>query len=150
IVLGKMTVSMALALLSMTVIILGTGLLLGATWGDPVAIAALVVSAAVAAVGISLLAVAFTRTEEQAGSAIAIVTLSLAVLGGSFFPANQGPELLSKLSLITPHAWFLRGVNDLSSGGDISTITSPLLVLLAIGLVTGGLGMLRARKMVMD
>ncbi len=149
IVLGKLTASMALALLSMTVIILGTGLLLGATWGDPVAVAALVVSAAVAAVGISLLAVAFTRTEEQAGSAIAIVTLSLAVLGGSFFPANQGPELLAKLSLITPHAWFLRGVNDLSTGGDISTIISPLLVLLAIGLVTGGLGMLRARKMVM-
>ena len=36
----SIAVSMALALLSMTVIILGTGLLLGATWGDPVAVAA--------------------------------------------------------------------------------------------------------------
>ena len=59
----------------------------------------LVLAAALAATGISLLTVAFTRTEEQAGSAIAIVTLSLAVIGGSFFPANQGPELLAQLSL---------------------------------------------------
>ena len=44
-----------------------------------------------------LLAVAFTRTEEQAGSAVAVVTMLLAVLGGSFFPANQGPELLSQV-----------------------------------------------------
>lgn len=145
---GKLIVSMVLALVSMGVIIIGTGLLLGATWGDPAALVALVLSAALAATGISLLTVAFTRNEEQAGSAVAIVTLTLAVIGGSFFPANQGPELLSQLSLLTPHAWFLDGVSDISTGGDIGSSASSVAVLAAIGLVTGGLGLLRGRRVV--
>ncbi len=147
---GKLIVSMVLALVSLGVIILGTGLLLGAHWGDPPAVAALVIAAALAATGISLLTVAFTRTEEQAGSAIAIVSLSLAVVGGSFFPANQGPEVLSQLSLLTPHAWFLDGVSDVSTGGDIVSAAPSILVLLATALVTGGLGMLRARRLVLS
>lgn len=149
ILLGKLIVSMVLALLSMGVIILGTGLLLGARWGDPVALVALVLAAALAATGISLLTVAFTRNEEQAGSAIAIVSLTLAVIGGSFFPANQGPELLSQLSMLTPHAWFLDAVNDISTGGDITSSVSSVVVLAAIGLVSGGLGLLRAKRMVL-
>lgn len=149
IVAGKVMVSMVMALLSMSVIVIGTSILLGAGWGDPVAVVALVIAAAVAATGISLLVVAFTRTEEQAGSAIAVVTMLLAVLGGSFFPANQGPEVLSQLSLITPHAWFLRGVNDVATGGDVISAAGPLGVLLAIGAITAGLGMLRMRRLVL-
>ena len=148
IVAGKLLVSMVLALVSMTVIFVGTALLLGAEWGDPLAIVPLVLAAALAATGISLLTVAFTRNEEQAGSAIAIVSLSLAVIGGSFFPANQGPELLSQLSLVAPHAWFLDGINDISTGGDVASAATPILVLAAIGLVTGGLGLLRAKRLV--
>jgi len=148
IVAGKLIVSMVLAIVSMSVIIVGTSLLLGATWGDPVALVALVLAAALAATGISLLAVAFTRNEEQAGSAIAIVSLTLAVLGGAFFPANQGPELLSQLSQLTPHAWFLTAVDDISTGGDITSSIGSVVVLVAIGTVTGGLGLLRARRMV--
>jgi len=146
---GKLIVSLVLALVSLTVIIAGTALLLGAQWGDPVAIVALMLSAALAATGISLLTVAFTRNEEQAGSAIAIVSLTLAVIGGSFFPANQGPELLSQLSLIAPHAWFLEGINDVSTGGDLVSAATPVLVLTLIGLVTGGLGLARGKRLVL-
>ncbi len=148
ILLGKLIVSLVLSLVSMAVIVLGTGLLLGATWGDPVGVAVLLLAGALAATGIALLAVAFTRTEEQAGAAVAIVTLSLAVLGGSFFPANQSSELLAQLSLVTPHGWFLRGVNDLATGGDVVSAAAPALVLVLIGLICGGLGLLRARRMV--
>ena len=148
IVAGKVIVSMVLAIVSMGVIILGTGLLLGARWGDPVALVVLVLAAALAATGVSLLTVAFTRNEEQAGSAIAIVSLTLAVLGGAFFPANQGPELLSQLSQLTPHAWFLTAIDDISTGGDVASSISSVAVLAAIGAVTGGLGLLRAKRMV--
>jgi ABC-2 type transport system permease protein len=149
IVAGKVIVSLVLALVSLTVIVVGTSVLLGASWGDPVAVAALVVAAALAATGISLLAVAFTRTEEQAGSVVAVVTMVLAVMGGSFFPATQGPELLAQASLLTPHAWFLRGVNDVASGGDVVSTGGPLAVLLAIAAVTGALGLLRMRRLVL-
>lgn len=147
---GKIVVSLVMAAISMTVIVVGTALLLGASWGDPVAVVALVGAAAIAATGLALFAVGFTRNEEQAGSAIAVVAMTLAVLGGSFFPANQGPELLAQVSLVTPHAWFLRGVQDVASGGDITSAAGPVAVLLAIGLVTGGLGLLRSRRLVVS
>jgi ABC-2 type transport system permease protein len=149
IVVGKVTVSMAMAIVSMAVIVVGTSLLLGARWGDPSVVAALIMGAALAATGVSLLAVAFTRTEEQAASAIAVVTMVLAILGGSFFPANQGPELLMRLSFLTPHAWFLRGVADASSGGDVVAAAGPVTILVLIGVITAGLGLLRARRLVL-
>ena len=46
-----------------------------------------------------------------------MVALTLAVFGGSFFPMSQAPEAMAPLSLLTPHAWFLRGINDLAAGG---------------------------------
>lgn len=147
---GKIVVSLVMAAVSMIVIVVGTALLLGASWGDPVAVAALVGGAALAATGLALFAVGFTRNEEQAGSAIAVLTMLLAVLGGSFFPANQAPEFLAQVSLVTPHAWFLRGIQDVASGGDITSAAGPLAVLLAIGLVAGGLGLLRARRLVLS
>jgi len=147
---GKVIVSVVLALVSMSVIVVGTSLLLGAGWGDPLAVAALVAGAAVAASGVSLLAVAFTRTEEQAAAAVAIVAMVLAVLGGSFIRANQGPEVMAQLSLLTPHAWFLRGVNDAATGGDIVSVAGPASILLAIGLATGAAGLLRARRLVLS
>jgi ABC-2 type transport system permease protein len=150
IVVGKTIVSLVMALISLSVIVLGTSLLLGARWGDPPVVAALIVAAAVAATGIALLAVAFTRSEEQAGSAVAVVTMTLAILGGAFFPANQGPELMSRLSLVTPHHWFLEGVNGAASGAAPTSLAGPLGVLVAIGLVAGALGLLRARRLVLS
>jgi ABC-2 type transport system permease protein len=147
---GKSMVSMVLAILSMSVIVVGTALLLGATWGDPIAIGALVLSAALAATGIALLAVGFAKTEDQAGSIVAIVTITLAILGGSFFPVAQGPGLMSTLSQLTPHNWFLKGVGDVSTGGDIVTAAGPIAVLALIGLITGGFGMWRARRVLVS
>ncbi len=145
---GKVLVSLVLAVVSMSVVVIATTLLLGASWGDPLAVAGLVLATAIAATGIATLVVGFARTEEQAGGAIAIVALTLAVLGGSFFPLSQAPEGLASLSLLTPHAWFLRGVNDLAAGGGIGTVAPSILVLLTLGVVTGGIGLARARRVV--
>ena len=145
---GKVLVSLVMAVVSMSVVVIATTILLGASWGDPLAVAGLVLATAIAATGIATLVVGFARTEEQAGGAIAIVALTLAVLGGSFFPLSQAPEGLAALSLLTPHAWFIRGVNDLAGGGGIGTVAGSILVLLAVGAVTGGVGLARARRVV--
>jgi ABC-2 type transport system permease protein len=149
IILGKVAVSMIMALVSMTVIVVGTSILLGARWGDPLVVASLLVGAALAATGIALLAVAFTRTEEQAASIIAVVTMVLAILGGAFFPPDQGPEILARVSFLTPHAWFLRGVAGSSSGADLGTVLGPAGILVLIGVVAGSFGLLRARRLVL-
>jgi ABC-2 type transport system permease protein len=150
IILGKLAVSAIMAVISMTVIVVGTSVLLGARWGDPLAVAGLVAGAALAATGIALLAVSVTRTEEQASSIVAVVAMVLAILGGTFFPLAQGPEILARLTFLTPHAWFLRGVADASSGAGPAAVVAPVVILGVIGLATGGLGLLRARRLVLD
>jgi ABC-2 type transport system permease protein len=147
--LGKILVSITMAIVSMSVIVIGSTVLMGARWGDPLAVAALIFSVSIAASGIALLVVGFARTEDQAGGLVAIVALTLAVLGGSFFPMSQAPDTLNALSVITPHAWFLRGVNDLTAGGGIGVVLPSFSVLMTVGLVTGGIGLLRARRVVM-
>lgn len=146
---GKVLVSIVLGVVSMGIVALGTSLLIGARWGDPVAVAALIVTTVLAASGIALLVVGFAKNEDQAGGLTAIVAITLAVLGGSFFPMSQAPEGLAQLSLFTPHAWFLRGVNDLASGAGLEAVVSSLAVLTAIGIGCGGLGLLRARSVVL-
>ncbi len=145
---GKVLVSLVLGSVSMGIVAAASTFLTGARWGDPIAVAALIVAAVFAASGIALLVVGFTRNEEQAGGLTAIVSMVLAVLGGSFFPLSQAPEVLNQLSLVTPHAWFLRGINDLASNEGIAIILPSLAVLTAFGLVTGGLGIVRAGKVV--
>jgi ABC-2 type transport system permease protein len=148
ILLGKVLVSLVVASMSMAVIVVATTVLLGASWGNPLAVAALVVATALAATGIATLVVGFAHNEEQAGSLIAVVAMTLAVFGGSFFRISQAPEGMATLSLVTPHAWFLRGVNDLAGGGGIEVVAPSLAVLVTVGVVTGGLGLLRARQVV--
>lgn len=147
--LGKALSGIATGLLAMTVLVVGTTLLLGADWGQPAGVGLIVLAAIVAAIGITTLVISFTRTEDGAGSAVAAVAITLGILGGTFSPAAQAPELMSQLSLITPHAWFLRGLGDMHGAGAVVTDVLPAVaVLLAMGLVAGAIGFARARRLV--
>jgi len=149
IVAGKALGSFVLAGVAMAVLVVSSTLLLGASWGDPLAVAILVLGAVVAAMGITALITTLSRTEEQAGSWNSIAAVTLAILGGAFFPLARGPEILQQVSLLTPHAWFLRGIGDLGPGGTgIGTVFPSIAALLAIGLMTGAIGLARAGRLV--
>jgi linearmycin/streptolysin S transport system permease protein len=138
---GKLITSCCLGLLSMTVLIVGTTVLFGASWGDPVGVAVLVVAAILAATGIMALVATVARTAEQAQSWQSVVAVVLGMLGGTFFPLSQAPGVLAKLTFLAPQAWFLRGL------GDLSVVWGPALAMLAFALVAGGLATTRLRKM---
>ncbi len=146
ILLGKVLTSFALGCIATTVLVVATTLALGASWGPPVLLAIVVVAAVVAATGISTVVTTLAKTEDQASSFNAIVAMTLAVLGGSFFPLSQAPEALANASLVTPHAWFFRAIDELAAPDvTVAAIAAPVGVLLAIGLLTLGLGLARAR-----
>ena len=149
IVLGKAIGSFALGIVAMTVLVLASTFLLGAEWGDPFGVALLVLGAVTAAMGITALITTLARTEEQAGGWNSIVAVTMAILGGAFFDLSQGPEILSRLSFLTPHAWFLGGLDILAAPSTtVADIAVPVAALFAIGLVTGGIGLVRARGLV--
>lgn len=149
IILGKALGSFALGIVAMTVLVVASTLLLGAEWGDPAGVALLVLGGVIAATGITALITTLATTEEQAGGWNAIVAVTMAILGGAFFDLSQGPEILSTLSVITPHAWFLAGLDTLAApSSTVVDVAVPAAALFAIGAVTGAIGLIRARGLV--
>lgn len=145
IVAGKALTSFALGVGSMGILVVATTVLLGARWGDPLGVAILIVAAVFAAMGILGVVGAAARTQEQAGNFSAVIALVLGLLGGSFFPVSQVGGILSRLSLLTPHAWFIRGLGDLAGGGR-GEILPSVVALLAFGLITGSVSWIFLRR----
>jgi ABC-2 type transport system permease protein len=128
---GKLLASFALGIVSMVVLAATTDLVLGTSWGNPVAVGLLIVAGVLAATSVMALVATLARTPEQAAYWQSIVALVLGMLGGSFFPVAQAGGLIETLSLATPHAWFLRGLGELASGGGAGDIVVPLIAILA-------------------
>jgi ABC-2 type transport system permease protein len=147
IILGGAIAGLALGLIAMTVLAIATTLIVHANWGPPPLVGLLIAAAVIAAMGISTVIATLARTVEQAGGLNAIVALSLAAIGGVFIPLSQAPELLTRVSSITPHAWFLRAIDALSSPTvALVDILPSIVVLVAMGVVTGAIGLARARR----
>jgi ABC-2 type transport system permease protein len=143
---GKLLTSFLLGTISMTVLAVATTLLFGASWGNPLGVAVLVVAAILAATGIMALIATLARNAEQAANWQSVVAVILGLVGGTFFPVSQAPGVLSRLTFVAPQAWFLRGLGDLR-GGSISVVWVPALAMLIFAVVTGGLAMTRLNRL---
>jgi linearmycin/streptolysin S transport system permease protein len=142
---SKLLVSFVLGAVSMTVLVVATSLLFGASWGNPVGVGLLIAAATLAATGVMALLATFARNAEQAGNAQAVVAVVLGLLGGTFFPVSLAPGFLGRLTFIAPQAWFLRGLGDLR-GGSLPVIWTPIAALLIFAVVTGTIAVLRLRR----
>jgi ABC-2 type transport system permease protein len=138
---AKALTSVVLGLGGMTVLAVVSSLFLGADWGDPLAVALLIVAVVLAAVSIVTVVVGVARTAEQANNVQSVLALVLGLLGGAFFPISRGEGFLARLSALTPHHWFLRGLGDGLAGG-VGDVVGPVLALLAFAVVIGGGGVL--------
>jgi ABC-2 type transport system permease protein len=132
----------------MVVLIVGSTLFIGAEWGNPIGVGLLVIASVFAAIGIMAVIATLAKTAEQAANWQAIVAVVLGMLGGTFFPVSQAPGFLSQLSLLTPHAWFMRGLGDLSNnGGPVDAVPATLaIVMFAVAALS--FSALRVKRMV--
>jgi ABC-2 type transport system permease protein len=137
---GKALLSFLLGLISMGVLIVATHFLMGATWGPPLGVALLVVAGVLAATSVVGLVAGFAKTAEGAGNLASIIAVILGMLGGTFFPVGQGDDFLSKLSYLTPHAWFMRGLAQISGGAEWTAALPAVGALLLFALVLGSAG----------
>ncbi len=147
IVLGNSIAAFVLGLISMAVVVAATTVLLGASWGPPVPVILLVLTAVMSATGLSILLCTLARTEDQAGGWNAILAITMAMLGGAMIPLQQAPQLLLQLGRVTPHAWFLAAINTMAAPGTgVADIMPSLVFLAGFGVVTGALGLIRAQS----
>lgn len=146
---GKALTSFVLGMVSMIVLAVGTTLLIGAEWGNPVGVLILMIAGVMSALGIMAVVAVISKTPEQAANWQAIVAVALGLLGGTFFPLSQGPRLLALFSKLTPHAWFLQGLGDLSAGDGLEVVVIPALAMLSFFVVTIGVAVVFGRKRVL-
>ncbi|MDQ2953280.1 MAG: ABC transporter permease, partial [Chloroflexota bacterium] len=149
VVVGKALSTFALGAISLGTMTIATTVLLGASWGDPVAVAALAGSIVLAAMGITALTATFASSEQSAGAFSSMVSMGLAMLGGNFVPISQSPEVMRTIALATPNGLALRGFTDLvADGGGIVSVLPYIGGILAFAAVAGTLAVIRARKLV--
>ena len=145
---AKALLSAWLGIISLTVLILATYFLLGANWGPPLGVALLVLGGVLSAVAIMGLVASVAVTPEGAGNLGAIIAVVLGMLGGTFFPIGQGEDLLSRLTFLTPHAWFMRGLADISGGAEWTAALPSVAALLVFFLVLGSFAWILLRRRV--
>ena len=68
------------------------------------------------------------------------------MLGGVFFQLGSGDDFLSKLTLITPHAWFMSGLADLSDGAPWTAALPAVGAILLFAVVTGAISWVFIRR----
>jgi ABC-2 type transport system permease protein len=146
---GKALTSFVLGMVSMIVLAVSTTLLIGAEWGNPVGVLILMIAAVLSALGIMAVVAVVAKTPEQAANWQSIVAVALGLLGGTFFPLSQAPQVLAFFSKLTPHAWFLQGLGDLSAGDGLEVVIIPALAMLSFFVVTIGIAFVFGRKRVL-
>ena len=148
IVTGKLLTSLVLGCASMGVLAIATHFLLAAHWGNVLGVTILIATGVLAATCVMTLVATLARTPDQAQSWQTMVALVLGMLGGAFFPVAQAGGLLATLSLATPQAWFIRGLENMTGGAGVSAVLGPAAAILTFALITGGLAFTRLGRLV--
>ena len=147
---AKAVYSFVIGMVSMIVLIVASHFLMDASWGDPVAVAVVVLAAVFAAMGLQSLVATLATTDEQAAGYGAVVGVTLGLLGGTFFPIAQGPGLIAKLAYLSPHSWIMRALGELSGGaGTLADVLPAVGALVLFGAATGTVALIRSRSLVM-
>ena len=134
ILLGEGLGRFAVALIQGVFIMLGTLLIFGVSWGDPLSAAAILLVFGLIGSGAAMLMGATFRNDEQAGSLGVFLGLGLAALGGCMVPL-QVMELFApgmwQAAHVTPHAWALEAFEEVVvNGGGLGDIMPFLGILL--------------------
>jgi ABC-2 type transport system permease protein len=106
-----------------------------------------VLGGVLAAVGVTAMVATLASTPAQAGAYVSIVAVVGGLLGGTFFPISQA-GWLGTLRFLSPQGWLMEGFQELSAGGSLADIASPLAGVLAIAVATGAVAWVRAKRMV--
>jgi ABC-2 type transport system permease protein len=122
-------------------LMVAAGIAVGVSWGDPLAVVALVMASAIAASGTLLLIMSVVQTERQGDTLSTIVIMAWCMLGGAFVPLSQMPAFLRQLSSATLVYWSTSGFDTLiRQGGGLGAIVPNLAVLTATGALLIAIG----------
>ena len=146
---GQLLGRFAVAIVQALIIVLGSLVFFGVSWGNPLGTAAVIFAFSLVGTGAAVLLGSLFSSDEQVRPVALLLGLGLAALGGSMAPLEVFPSTARKIAHITPHAW----ANDafsklLKHGGDLVTVLPQVAVLLGFAAVTITAGVWALRRTV--
>lgn len=145
--LGTITGQLAAALVQMLILV-GVGqLFLGLQWSqDPLALAVMLISFGLAAVALGTMLGTFIKTEQQASGLSIMLGMTMALLGGCWFPLEFFPPIAQTMARLLPTAWAMQGLTDLViRGQSLPQILAEAGVLLLFAILFFVIGVRRFR-----
>ncbi len=140
----------AVALVQGLFIMLGTWLVFGVNWGDPLGAAAVLIVFGLVGSGAAMLMGALFDNDQQAGGLGVLLGLGLAALGGCMVPLQVFEWIspgLYKVAHITPHAWGMEAFDHMVlDGAGLVGILPYLGILLGYAVVLYGLASWRLQR----
>jgi ABC-2 type transport system permease protein len=113
---------------------------------DYLTLALLSLTVAATATGLGLLLAALTKNQEQASSTGTLLSILLSVVGGMMVPVWVMPKFMQSLAYFTPHAWALKGFQDvIVRGQGLPEVMPAIGALLLFAIVFWGIGLWRYR-----
>ena len=117
--LGTITGQLTAALVQMLILV-GVGqLILGLQWSqDPLALAVMLITFGLAAVALGTMLGTFVKTEQQASGLSIMLGMTMALLGGCWFPLEFFPPTAQTIARLLPTSWAMEGLTDLVTRGQ--------------------------------
>ena len=110
---GEVAGRFGVAMVQGVYIMVGTLLIFGVNWGDPLGAVAVVVLFAFVGSGAAMLSGSIFRNEQQAGGLGVLLGLGLAAVGGAMVPIELFPDTMQTVARFTPHAWAIDAFAEL-------------------------------------
>jgi ABC-2 type transport system permease protein len=133
---GEATGRFAVALIQGVYIVVGTLLIFGVNWGDPLGAVAILIVFALVGAGAAMLMGSVFHNDQQAGGLGVLLALGLAALGGSMVPIEIFPESIQTVAKFTPHSWAIDAFAELvRRDGTLVDILPQLGVLIGFAAV---------------
>jgi len=128
-------------------IIFAIGIVVGQSFGrDPLALVLIMLAFALCVTALSFALGSFVRDETQAAGLTNLLGISLAALGGAWWPLEIVPDLMRDVGHISPVAWAMDGyISLIFENGDLGTVYPSILILLAAAAVFFVFGIRRFR-----
>ena len=143
--LGKVTGMFLVGLLQAVVLIAFGALVFHVPWGsDPLAVAVVIVTYALACTGLAIAVAALAWTRSQASAIGPVLSVGLAMLGGTMWPVSIVPPAMQTVAKFTPTGQAMTALTDVvvRHRGLESAIT-PALILLAMAALFFAIGVSR-------